>query len=52
MSDAMIFPCGHTFGAGGIEQVKQMVRSFIITISYFTLCLWNLFFWLCSLRRI
>ena len=26
MSDAMILPCGHTFGAGGIEQVKQMVR--------------------------
>ncbi|KAJ0266366.1 U-box domain-containing protein 62 [Hirschfeldia incana] len=24
MSDAMILPCGHTFGAGGIEQVKQM----------------------------
>ncbi|WZZ70949.1 hypothetical protein YC2023_082319 [Brassica napus] len=27
MSDAMIFPCGHTFGAGGIEQVKQMEGS-------------------------
>ncbi|KAF2531791.1 hypothetical protein F2Q70_00029804 [Brassica cretica] len=26
MSDAMILPCGHTFGAGGIEQVKQMER--------------------------
>ncbi|XP_010491055.1 PREDICTED: U-box domain-containing protein 62 [Camelina sativa] len=24
MADAMILPCGHTFGAGGIEQVKQM----------------------------
>ncbi|CAN8237242.1 unnamed protein product [Cochlearia groenlandica] len=24
MVDAMILPCGHTFGAGGIEQVKQM----------------------------
>lgn len=31
MSDAMILPCGHTFGAGGIEQVKQMVQSFIMS---------------------
>ncbi|KAF3610610.1 hypothetical protein DY000_02046468 [Brassica cretica] len=37
MSDAMILPCGHTFGAGGMEQVKQMVRSFIITITQFGL---------------
>ena len=31
-----------------------MVRSFMsfITISYFTLSLWNLFFWLCSLRKL
>ncbi|KAF2556580.1 hypothetical protein F2Q68_00014124 [Brassica cretica] len=28
MSDAMILPCGHTFGAGGMEQVKQMVWTF------------------------
>uniref|UniRef100_A0A1J3K351 U-box domain-containing protein 62 n=1 Tax=Noccaea caerulescens TaxID=107243 RepID=A0A1J3K351_NOCCA len=24
MADAMILPCGHSFGSGGIEQVKQM----------------------------
>ncbi|XP_010543676.1 PREDICTED: U-box domain-containing protein 62-like [Tarenaya hassleriana] len=24
MDDAMILPCGHSFGAGGIERVKQM----------------------------
>ena len=37
MSDAMILPCGHTFGAGGIEQVKQMVRrlmSFFYSLLY------------------
>ncbi|KAF3610614.1 hypothetical protein DY000_02046466 [Brassica cretica] len=28
MSNAMILPCGHTFGAGGMEQVKQMVWTF------------------------
>lgn len=33
MADAMILPCGHTFGAGGIEQVKQMVQSFVSSIT-------------------
>jgi hypothetical protein len=37
MADAMILPCGHTFGAGGIEQVKQMVQSFASTSSSFSL---------------
>lgn len=45
MSDAMILPCGHTFGAGGIEQVKQMVQSlmpFFLLLS--AIYSWNLFF--------
>ncbi|XP_010558107.1 PREDICTED: U-box domain-containing protein 62-like isoform X2 [Tarenaya hassleriana] len=28
MDDAMVLPCGHSFGAGGIEQVKQMKACF------------------------
>ena len=62
MSDAMILPCGHTFGTGEIEQVKQMIQSFMsfITVSSFTLCYSILFscayeicfFPLCSLRKL
>lgn len=37
MSDAMILPCGHTFGAGGIEQVKQMVQSLCLSFTLFYL---------------
>lgn len=50
MADAMILPCGHTFGSGGIEQVKQMVTVFyffksqsllLLSAIYFS-CLWIL----------
>ena len=27
MDDAMILPCGHSFGSGGMQQVYRMVRS-------------------------
>ncbi|VVB05566.1 unnamed protein product [Arabis nemorensis] len=30
MVDAMILPCGHTFGAGRIEQVKQMGCTILV----------------------
>lgn len=62
MADAMILPCGHTFGAGGIEQVKQMVQSlvFSIRISSFAsaiyFCLFSfayeIYFSLCYLRKL
>ena len=32
MDDAMILPCGHSFGAGGIQQVIKSVRSLKISI--------------------
>jgi hypothetical protein len=25
MNDATILPCGHSFGAGGLKEVKKMV---------------------------
>lgn len=57
MSDAMILPCGHTFGAGGIEQVKQMVQSFIMSFFRHSLLFcsmlfsfaYGVYFSLCSL---
>lgn len=57
MADAMILPCGHTFGAGGIEQVKQMVQSFVssITSSLFFCSLlfaYEICFLSCSLRKL
>lgn len=27
MDDAMILPCGHSFGSGGMQQVYRMVRT-------------------------
>lgn len=27
MDDAMILPCGHSFGAGGMQHVIRMVSS-------------------------
>lgn len=34
MDDAMILPCGHSFGGGGIQHVIRMVSSYD-TIFYF-----------------
>ena len=34
MDDAMILPCGHSFGGGGIQHVIRMV-SFSETMSFF-----------------
>lgn len=38
MNDATILPCGHSFGAGGLKQVKRMVNPFLtnpVKISFF-----------------
>lgn len=28
MDDAMILPCGHSFGSGGMQHVMRMVSNF------------------------
>lgn len=27
MNDATILPCGHSFGAGGLKEVRRMVNA-------------------------
>lgn len=37
MDDAMILPCGHSFGSGGMQHVMRMVssvKSFYYDLSY------------------
>lgn len=40
MNDATILPCGHSFGAGGLKQVKRMVKPSRLRSSF--LCYVNL----------
>lgn len=35
MNDATILPCGHSFGAGGLKQVKRMVKPSRLRSSFF-----------------
>lgn len=35
MDDAMILPCGHSFGGGGIQHVIRMVGSSTFCYPYF-----------------
>jgi len=37
MDDAVILPCGHSFGSGGMQHVFRMVRlrKMLIKLSYY-----------------
>lgn len=40
MDDAMILPCGHSFGGGGIQHVIRMVSILLqfLQIDFWSIC--------------
>ncbi|EFJ35539.1 hypothetical protein SELMODRAFT_405002 [Selaginella moellendorffii] len=40
MDDAVIFPCGHTFGSGGIQKIQETVKLVPDLPSAYSYCRW------------